>query len=987
MSSKLKEDQIKWVLNLDAKGVQGEVQKLSNSIRSLKDENKFLNNEMKEATKQMNAAEKEMQKLEKAGRTHGKTYSELKGTYEGAKAEVAGYKAQLEKNNVTINEHNKKLDTTIKTMRVEDMTMSQLKKTAAQLQHQLNNTSAATNPKEYKQLQGELEKVNGRMVQVKGANQSLTKQLGSIPGPAGGAIRAVQGLGTALKALIMNPVGAIIMAIVLAFMALKKALNSSEEATNKFQQLLAPLGALLDWLLSLVQKAVIGIIEGITKAVSWITKMAERLPIVGKFVQKLNEKAAEAIELEKSKQELEKRRRAFTVKDAENEKRIAELRNEAKQKDIFSEEQRLEKIEEVIKLERQRADERKAIAIENFKLMSEEASRADNQTEKERMLAEAEAEKHRAETEFYQTTTRLASEKASLVIEIEKDKEEAQKNRIDNQIKNEEEALAKEQLILNKKLLENKITREEFDKAIEQAAIKSLENQLRVRGLENNKRMQLEKQLIDARLKANDTADKAILDALKVEQAKQNKLLEASKEFALEQLREQESDKVILAVKTAAIEQEFAQKRLELAQAMGNALQQAEFRSAELQQQAIAENSETIVAADKEANNARLAAKKIFAQQAAAVEASLHVETLEERQNRELQALERLRNATDDTGNRLLSEEAYQLAKQGIEAKYNEERFNARQQWGLTTLNEVFNREMDILREQYAKKMLSEEEFERAKLQVKLGYAQQYNQKAQQLFQAGAGALNAIQDAQLAKAGDNEAKKLEIQKKFADAQFAMQIAQIGALYAQGVMGAWAGSASFGPAGIALAAAHTALLTATSIAQLASANAERKRIKALTLDGGSGGTTSTPQPRKTGKMELNPGGGFADGGYTGAGGKYEVAGVLPDGRPYHRGEYFVAQEEMRHPEVVPLIRRIEQVRRRRTSSNPLPDGFSDGGYAASNSNSSGISLHSVLVELTEVLTQIKAEGIEAEVNYTKFEKAKKTIENSRKNFSL
>jgi hypothetical protein len=74
------------------------------------------------------------------------------------------------------------------------------------------------------------------------------------------------------------------------------------------------------------------------------------------------------------------------------------------------------------------------------------------------------------------------------------------------------------------------------------------------------------------------------------------------------------------------------------------------------------------------------------------------------------------------------------------------------------------------------------------------------------------------------------------------------------------------------------------------------------------------------------MVLNQG--FAEGGYTGAGGKYEVAGMLPDGRPYHRGEYFVAQEEMAHPEVVPLVRRIEQVRRRRTSSNPLPDGFAE-----------------------------------------------------------
>ncbi|MDD4673952.1 MAG: hypothetical protein PHI03_13560, partial [Bacteroidales bacterium] len=364
-------------------------------------------------------------------------------------------------------------------------------------------------------------------------------------------------------------------------------------------------------------------------------------------------------------------------------------------------------------------------------------------------------------------------------------------------------------------------------------------------------------------------------------------------------------------------------------------------------------------------------------------------ETVQERQNRELAALERLRNATDDSGQRLLSEEAYQLALKGIETKYNEERFNARQQWGLTTMSEVFDREMDLLREQYALKLLSEEEFERAKLQIKLGFAQQYISQVNQITQLGANALKAIEDAQIAKAGDNEAKKLEIHKKFADANFAMQVAQIGGSLAQGIMSAWASAMTLGPIfGPIAAATVTGLLTATSIAQIAAANAERRRIKSLTLGGSGGGSAgggSQAASMATAQMVLNSNSGFADGGYTGAGAKYEVAGSLPDGRPYHRGEYFVAQEEMTHPEVVPLVRRIEQVRRRRTNANPLPEGFAEGGYSGNNIGKLGI--ESILSRVADLLDYLKNNPIEAEINYIGFKDAEKRIEQSKENTSL
>lgn len=969
MSSKLKEDQIKWVLNLDAKGVQGEVQKLSNTIRSLTDENKYLNKEMRDASKQMNAAEKEMHKLEKAGRTHSKAYQEVRGTYESAKAEVAGYKTQLEKNNKTIDEHNNKLNTKIKTMRIEDMTMSQLKKSAAQLQHQLNNTSAATNPKEYKQLQDELGKVQNRMVDVRGANQGLSHQLSSIPGPMGGAVRSIQGLGKALKALLLNPVGLLIMAIVLALLALKKAWESFtgryDEYSDTMQAANAGIKTSFDFL---VDKAVVKLKEFFKNFEDFDKKLIEYWERIKGFFKGVVEDIKSPIEsLKRLNSKLEnftdgvkdKAKDAFGfLKRAVTDPKGAfeSIKNKASEiTDKISE--WVEPAKELLK----EADEvrKKAQELERQLIVN-----TDRQRDFSVESAKANLEIRKLE-EIYKDVRiaddeRFAAAQKARDIEVKRAEEEERLLREKYEIIKAQNALA----VSGRKDIERE---QEAEKALIAAQEKSY--QVRLRVLE--KLGTLEKSM-----------DIVKLDALKKQSELQMRMLDEAKQFALDRVNDTETDPAIAAIKVAAIESEFAQKRLEQQQAYGEALAQVEFKSAELKTKAIEESSEKITEADREVNNARLREQQEFERQAAILEKSLRIETLDDRKQTELDALQKLYEE------QLISEEIYQLAKAGIEAKYNEERFNARQQWGLTTMSEVFDREMDILREQYALKLLSEEEFERAKLQIKLGFAQQYISQVNQITQLGANALKAIEDAQIAKAGDNEAKKLEIHKKFADANFAMQVAQIGGSLAQGIMSAWASAMTLGPVfGPIAAAAVTGLLTATSIAQIASANAERRRIKALTLDGGGsgGGGGAQAAPTATAQMVLNSNSGFADGGYTGAGAKYEVAGSLPDGRPYHRGEYFVAQDEMRHPEVVPLIRRIEQVRRRRTNANPLPDGFAEGGYSGNSVGKLGI--ENILTRVADLLDHLKNNPIEAELNYFTFKEAEKTIDHSRKHTGL
>ena len=178
--------------------------------------------------------------------------------------------------------------------------------------------------------------------------------------------------------------------------------------------------------------------------------------------------------------------------------------------------------------------------------------------------------------------------------------------------------------------------------------------------------------------------------------------------------------------------------------------------------------------------------------------------------------------------------------------------------------------------------------------------------------------LEAQMQAELSAAGNNadertrieeeyEAKKLDTQKKYADADMAISIAKAVAGGALSVIQCFSG-----PVAGAVAAA---LVAVTTGAEIASIVAQRNAIKNTTAtSSSSSGTTSVRKQN-----------GYSEGGYTGDGGRLEVAGVV------HRGEYVVPQPEMSDPSVASMVAAIESRRRRRTSANALP-GYAEGGYA-------------------------------------------------------
>ena len=269
-----------------------------------------------------------------------------------------------------------------------------------------------------------------------------------------------------------------------------------------------------------------------------------------------------------------------------------------------------------------------------------------------------------------------------------------------------------------------------------------------------------------------------------------------------------------------------------------------------------------------------------------------------------------------------------------------------------------------------------------------------------QIFEMEANQLEAAKQKELAAVGDNAEEKeriereyaqkeLDLKKKQADADAAIQSASLWVNTAMGIATAWATSMQLGPiAGPIMAAILTAALLATAGIQQANIIAQRDAIKNQTLESSGGSTASINEgtasvETTTIRPEYQAGGqGYSDGGYTGDGGVHEPAGIV------HKGEYVVSQAELKNPAVIPMVRAIEGVRQQRKHSpRSHTHGFADGGYTGDAGTGYTDALIDIVQDLADQVQAMKSQKLEAEVNYQKFKDVEKKMDNIKAKGSL
>lgn len=319
--------------------------------------------------------------------------------------------------------------------------------------------------------------------------------------------------------------------------------------------------------------------------------------------------------------------------------------------------------------------------------------------------------------------------------------------------------------------------------------------------------------------------------------------------------------------------------------------------------------------------------------------------------------------------------------------QYQEQMWQIQELVGLSWADE-YERELAQLENYHRQGLISTKDYEKKKLQLGVTNAKKYFDYYANL---SGSMFSAIQDAEIAQSDakydvliqqaknngedtaaleeEKENKKLEIQKKYADVNFAIKVSQIIADTAVSIMKAFA---DLGPIGGAIAAA---MLTATGVAQVVSAKAERDKIKNMQPSNTAGSSGTVAAPAKAERVLS----GYSDGGYTGDGDRYEVAGVV------HRGEYVVPKPIMDNPRVVDAVGTIEAIRRNKILGSGMAAapsaGYADGGYTAPAPSLS-------MEEFTKAVQEFRAatKAIRAYIVYKDIEDAKETMDRARAPFT-
>lgn len=164
--------------------------------------------------------------------------------------------AAIADNSKTIKTNQAQMDALRKTIGLSDMSMKQLKTQAQNLRREIFNMNESADPARWAQLNTQLAATESQISTVRGTIGSTTSFMGklgsslsSIPGPVGSVIQSIGGMGKSLWALVANPIGATIAAIVGGLMLLYKAFTSTDTGAVAMEGTLKAIGNVMDILI------------------------------------------------------------------------------------------------------------------------------------------------------------------------------------------------------------------------------------------------------------------------------------------------------------------------------------------------------------------------------------------------------------------------------------------------------------------------------------------------------------------------------------------------------------------------------------------------------------------------------------------------------------------------------------------------------------------------------------------------------------------
>ena len=412
-------DEIKKVIEVDVSGavdslddLREEVVSAGYSFKSLGDAKKYidrlraslidLDEESEEYKERVEEIDKVQEKLNKAMKATGERAKDAEGSYNALSKQMSELKKAFKATN-------------------DEAERSKLAKQINGINEQLKGMDASIG--NYQRNVG-----NYEAAFTKGL-AGISNKITALGNPLAIAKNGVLALGKAFKSLIANPVGAVIMAIVVAIKALKKGFAQSEEATNSLKRAFAAFQPVMNAINniftgfakivgSIAEKAIPALVNGLMKAGEWMMKLLNKIGIVSDeklaAFQKNIEAQKEAIkvtqDLTNREIDLTEKRRQLQVQEAKTEMEVAELRAKAADKEKYTAADRQKFLESAIAKERSLNATKLALAQEEYNILKERSKLTDNSTADNDALAAAEANLYNVKREYYDKERSLLKE-------------------------------------------------------------------------------------------------------------------------------------------------------------------------------------------------------------------------------------------------------------------------------------------------------------------------------------------------------------------------------------------------------------------------------------------------------------------------------------------------------------------------------------------------------------------------------------------------
>lgn len=419
--------------------------------------------------------------------------------------------------------------------------------------------------------------------------------------------------------------------------------------------------------------------------------------------------------------------------------------------------------------------------------------------------------------------------------------------------------------------------------------------------------------------------------------------------------------------------------------------------------------------------------------------------TLEDEYHQQLEVLNGYYNAALDLAKQngediTQLQAAYAEAQAKIQSDYDEKRAakldeeadkekQARQSLGFDQQSE-YDQQLKLLKSAKDQQYITQEEYEKKVQQLKKDSFMKQAQYYTELFSNAVGALQQAEmsnvddkyDAEIKAAEGNTElqeklekkkanEKLKIQKKYADVNFAMQAAQIVANTATSIMKAYS---DMGPVAGSIAAA---LMGVTGAAQLVVANAERQKVKRMTLSNtgssSSGGSRVASGRESGGRIDVER---EQDGKHFNAEYDPEKRGyvnhptvIVGEGPAGRSKEWVASNAALQNPTVAPLINILDAAQRagnirtfdlgkylmamqgRQLGGSIQSDAASGQSYQTSHKSDASpmqgryepdAATMELMTEMASLLRDLKNNGIPATVALTELDAKQKLREQSR-----